>query len=113
MSMASDDTDKNADKYEELFQKGMKYHRNKEYKIAISYFDQALSIDPNSESALNAKGIALYQMGQFDKATSIFDQILTINPSNREALKNWQTVLKMHSSSIKKTEQSSKTTNCA
>lgn len=104
--MASDDPDINADTYEELYQKGMKYYRNKEYKTAISYFDQALSIDPNFESALNSKGIALYQMGQFDKATSIFDQILTINPSNQEALKNWQAVLKMRSSSMKNAEPS-------
>lgn len=47
-----------------------------EYEQAISYFDAALTIDPNYIDALYNKGRTLEEMGQYLTARDIYEQVL-------------------------------------
>ena len=59
----------------------------KNFTGAISYFDQALKINPNNTNALINKGVALGNLQNFTGAISYFDQALKINPNNTDAIK--------------------------
>ena len=58
------------------------------YTGAISYYDQALAINPEYINALTNKGIALYRLGNITGAISYYDQALAINPYNTNVLDN-------------------------
>jgi tetratricopeptide (TPR) repeat protein len=47
-----------------------------DYEKAISYFDTALSIDPDYIDALYNKGRTLEEMGQYLTARDIYEQVL-------------------------------------
>jgi len=72
----------------ELYQEGLKCYRAKDYKTAISYFNQALDINPQYESALNAKGVAFFSLGEYSNSIICFDQVISINPLNNKAIRN-------------------------
>ena len=54
----------------------------------IHYFDRALEIDPNYESALNNKGVALLNLHNYTEALDYFDRVLEIDPNFKQALNN-------------------------
>jgi tetratricopeptide (TPR) repeat protein len=60
----------------------------KNFTGAISYYDQALKINPNNTNALINKGVALGNLQNFTGAISYFDQALKINPNNTDVLNN-------------------------
>lgn len=70
----------NIDKGNELFDE-------EKYEEAITYYDKALVIEPNSIEALQNKGVALYNSGKYEEAVTYFDKVLTIDPNYADALK--------------------------
>ena len=69
------------DKGDSLFDQGR-------YEEAITYYDEALFIDPNDVSALNNKGFALDNLGRHEEAISYYDKVLEINSTDVDALNN-------------------------
>ena len=53
------------------------------YDAAITYYDKALTIDPNDNVALNGKGLALNALGNYNEAISIFDKALAVDPNDK------------------------------
>ncbi len=47
--------------------------QKREYEAALSYFDQALSVDPDSERALGGKLTCLRLLRRFDAAWQLLD----------------------------------------
>ena len=74
------------EKGDSLFQEG-------KYDEAISYYDKAISIDPNNIYAYTAKGNVLYWLGKYDEAISYYDKGLAINPKDSTILSNKGNVL--------------------
>ena len=58
------------------------------FNDALSYLDQALSIDPNYVVALINKGISLDGLGRFDEEMMYYDKALSIDPNNKNAINN-------------------------
>ena len=56
------------------------------YEEALSYFDNALAIDPNYIYALLNKGNTLSDLGREQDAISYFDKALTVDPNNPDVL---------------------------
>jgi tetratricopeptide (TPR) repeat protein len=54
------------------------------YEEAITYYDKALSIEPNDILALSNKGIALDDLGNYTEAIEYYDRSLEIDPSLSE-----------------------------
>lgn len=77
--------------FEELISKGEKYQQAGEFRNALSFYDQALldNIDSNEMKsiALIGKGSVLISMGEYDNAIKHYDLALEIDPDNVELLK--------------------------
>jgi len=58
------------------------------YQEAISYYDEALEIDPEYLIALNNKGNALSSLGRYQEAISYYDKALEIIPQDPTVLNN-------------------------
>jgi len=52
---------------------------------AISCFDAALKIEPDSIYTLNSKAKVLYYQAQYDEAMECCDKVLTLDPSSKDA----------------------------
>jgi tetratricopeptide (TPR) repeat protein len=55
---------------------------------ALSYFEKATQIDPDSEHSWNSWGYALTSMGEFEKAVECFDKAVALDAEFAEALAN-------------------------
>lgn len=55
---------------------------------AISYFDAALDVQPNSYEVLRNKGKFLIEIGQYQQARNAFNAILSFDPNNEECFYN-------------------------
>ena len=77
-----------SDNVTSLITKGNTAIYTKNFTGAISYYDQALKINPNNTNALINKGVALGNLQNFTGAISYFDQALKINPNNTDVLNN-------------------------
>jgi tetratricopeptide (TPR) repeat protein len=61
--------------------RGTAYRRIGKYERALSDFNQALQLEPNSVGLRYARGITYYQMGDFDSAQTDLDWVLTKDPA--------------------------------
>lgn len=50
-------------------------------EAAITAYDAALNINPDSHEALNNKGNALYELGQYEAAIAAYDAALALEPN--------------------------------
>jgi tetratricopeptide (TPR) repeat protein len=66
--------------------KGYEALKNKNYKIALDSYREALEIQPNMEGAYIGLGVAYSKMGAHDKAISILKKLLKEKPENPYAL---------------------------
>jgi len=66
--------------------KGNEALKNKNYKIAMNSYREALEIQPEMEGAYIGLGVSYSKMGAHDKAISIFKKLLRKNPENPYAL---------------------------
>lgn len=64
------------------------------YQEMLSVCDKALSIDPNSISAMASKGNALGALNFYEEAIDYFDRVLVTNPNWSEVLINKSVLLK-------------------
>ena len=61
--------------------KSGKIHLDKEnYNDALSFFDQALSLEPGNPDLWNLKGMALRSLGRYDEALDCYNKSLDIDP---------------------------------
>lgn len=75
------------------------YLASQQYQQALENCNQALAINPNSQTALNMKGMALYRMSmnadqsavtdsaRLNEAFNIYRKVLELNPVDQDALK--------------------------
>jgi tetratricopeptide (TPR) repeat protein len=78
-------------------------------KEALSDYDTAIKINPNSSSFWFIRGALLYDKGELDKAISDFNNAIKLNPNYTEAYSNRGAVLL----SMKKIDESLKDLNKA
>ena len=68
-----------------LVKSGKKYLDEGNYNNALSFFDQALSIEPTNADLWNLKGIALRSLGRYDEASDCYNKSLEIEPRDTES----------------------------
>ena len=64
----------------DLTKSGKKLLAVENYNDALSFFDQALSIEPTNADLWNLKGIALRSLGRYDEASDCYNKSLEIEP---------------------------------
>ena len=72
-------------RYDELFQAGKKNLDNENYEDALSFFDQALELEPNNPDIWNMKGVALRSLGRYDEASECYNRSLELDPRDKES----------------------------
>jgi tetratricopeptide (TPR) repeat protein len=55
------------------------------YAEAITYYDQALAIEPRNTVAMCGKGVALNALGNYSEALTVLDQAIVISPGYAKA----------------------------
>lgn len=64
-----------------------------QYEEALSWYDQALKIDPKDINTLFKKALLLSKIGKYEQAVFLFDQVIEIDPTLVSALVNRRIVL--------------------
>ena len=64
-----------------------------QYEEALSWYDQALKIDPKDVNTMFKKALLLSKTGKYEQAVFLFDQIIEIDPTLVSALVNRRIVL--------------------
>jgi len=73
------------DKILELVGKGKQNLEEGNYEMALSFFEQALLINPLDPDLWNFKGTALRSMGRYEEAIESFNKSLEIEPRNKHS----------------------------
>ena len=60
---------------------------NKDLDRALSAYDQAIKLKPDSTDYLTSRGLVLYQQGKYQDALASFNAALAINPKLPQALR--------------------------
>ena len=68
---------------DELTQSGKKNLDSENYVDALSFFDQALALEPNNPDILNLKGVALRSLGRYDEASECYNKSLELDPRDK------------------------------
>ena len=68
-----------------LAKSGKKYLDDGNYNDALSFFDQALSLEPTNPDFWNLKGVALRSLGRYDEASYCYNKSLEIEPRDKES----------------------------
>jgi tetratricopeptide (TPR) repeat protein len=66
--------------------KGLSLMYSGKVRESIVYFDKALTVAPNSLSALENKANALFFLGEYNKSITYFDKALAVNHNTENAL---------------------------
>ena len=69
----------------ELLKKGKSLLYEGNFEEALSYFEQALLLEPNNGEILNQKGAVLRSLGRYDDALECFNRALELDPSDKSA----------------------------
>ncbi len=78
---------------EQLLEAGNELHHSKQYKKALTAYNQAIRLDPHDANAYNNKGSALSKLKRYEEALIAFDQAIQLDPSNAFAYYNKGIVL--------------------
>jgi tetratricopeptide (TPR) repeat protein len=70
------------------FNRGVAYHDEGKYDLAISEFTKAIEINPTYAEAYCNRGAAYHENGLYDQAISDYSKALEINPRDHMAYKN-------------------------
>ncbi|MFM8659241.1 MAG: tetratricopeptide repeat protein [Candidatus Nitrosotenuis sp.] len=69
----------------EMLEKGNNLLLAGNFEDALSYFEQALILEPKNPTILNQKGAALRSLGRYDDALECFNRALELDPRNRHS----------------------------
>lgn len=69
----------------ELLKKGKSLLIEGSFEEALSYFEQALLLEPNNGEILNQKGAVLRSLGRYDDALECFNRALELDPADKTA----------------------------
>ncbi len=69
----------------ELLEKGSRLLLEGNFEDALSYFEQALILEPQNPEIWNKKGSALRSIGRYDDALECFNRALELDPSDKRA----------------------------
>ena len=75
---------KSVDSAETYFNLGLNAGKNGKYDEAISYYTQAIKLNPKHERAYNNLGVIFYKKGNTEKAIEYFKQAVAVNPNFAE-----------------------------
>ena len=70
---------------DDFVESGKKHLDDGNYNEALSFFDQALSLDPANPDLWNLKGITLRSLGRYDEASECYNKSLEIEPRDKES----------------------------
>ena len=68
-----------------LVDKGKSFLKDGKFNDALSFFEQALLLDPTDPELWNNKGIALRGIGRYEEAMECFNNSLKIDPRDKNA----------------------------
>lgn len=68
-----------------MLEKGSKLLLEGNFEDALSYFEQALILEPKNPEVWNKKGSALRSLGRYDDALECFNRALELDPSDKRA----------------------------
>lgn len=71
----------------------------KRYAIAAGYYQEALRIERDNESALFGLATTYHRMGQREEARQLYSELLEVNPTHREGLNNFMALISEESPS--------------
>ena len=66
-----------------LIQNGTKNLQEGNFEFALSFFEQALLLEPENPDLWNQKGIALRSLGRYDEASECYNKSLELDPRDR------------------------------
>ena len=69
----------------ELVKKGNQLIIDGDFEKALSYFEQAIIMQPNNPDILNKKGVALRGLGRYDEAIECFNKSLQLDPRDLDS----------------------------
>jgi Flp pilus assembly protein TadD len=68
---------------ETLIQNGIKNLENGDFENALSFFEQALLLQPDDPDLWNQKGVVLRSLGRYDEASECYNKSLQLDPRDR------------------------------
>lgn len=69
----------------DLIKKGSSLLFEGNFEDALSYFEQALILEPRNPELWNKKGSTLRSLGRYDDALECFNRALELDPSDKTA----------------------------
>jgi len=66
-----------------LIQNGVTNLEDGNFEDALSFFEQALLLEPANPDLWNQKGVALRSLGRYDEASECYDKSLQLDPRDR------------------------------
>ena len=66
-----------------LIQNGITNLKNGNFEDALSFFEQALLLNPDNPDLWNQKGVALRSLGRYDEASECYNKSLQLDPRDR------------------------------
>jgi len=86
MAVSTDEISTTSPEARELLISGLRIASwNNQFAEAITYYDQALAIDPNLTEAWMAKGVAHHNLGSYAESVGCLDSALALDPGNAAA----------------------------
>jgi len=70
-------------KVQVLTSQGFQHYLKDEFNDALSYFDEALEINPKHAKAVAGKALALFQLGKFEDAINNIDKAALLAPNDQ------------------------------
>ena len=68
-----------------LIKKGNELMKDCKFEESLSFFDQALVLQPNNPDLLNKKGVVLRSLGRYDEAIECFNKSLQLDPRDLDS----------------------------
>jgi len=68
---------------ETLIQNGIINLENGNFEDALSFFEQALLLNPDDPDLWNQKGVVLRSLGRYDEALECYNKSLQLDPRDR------------------------------
>ncbi len=68
-----------------LIQKGTENLQEGDFESALSFFEQALLLEPENPDLWNQKGITLRSLGRYDEASECYNKSLQLDPRDRDS----------------------------